>query len=330
MTTLPIKHLNPTILPDRLALKSPLKLIEHIDDILDEAHGFGSFLFNTQGQTVVEHGGTWLYTTLLANGNWESWVRPFDLKTMKAGPSKRVLVPLSEDLRGAVLHHVIRITPDFFVGFFSNGRGVRAAVATTPDAIFTRDTYFGIDPVQGWETHEETIDGWALEANGAFVKIYEDVDSVIFWEGYDSYLSSRKLGDLAWAKIRIDKNMRNISLVERHPNNPLPFRDSSWSCARCGGNLSSNVRIDGQHAFFYYFRPFNSSNAFIGLALCSDPLFQKNVTHFLVDHMHGQEDVAEKFQVIQKENELLLFSENRFKDGSWRTGVRRFSMSMQY
>lgn len=306
-------------------LDSPLRLVEHVEDLLDEVHGFGSFLFNTKGEVVVKHGVTWLYTTILTDGKWESWVRPFDLKKMKAGPAQLVLVSTPEDRRGAVLHHVISIAPDFIVGFFSGGTGgVRAAIATAPDTDFKRDTTFKIDPIQGWETCGETPEGWVLEANGAFVKIHEDADSLIFWEGYDSYLAAHKLGDLAWAKIRVDKKTRFVSLVERHPENPLPFRDPSWSCARCGGNLSSNIRIDGRYAFFYYFRPFNSPDVFIALALSSEPFFQKDVEHFLVDHMRGQEEVTEKFQVIQQDNELLVFSENRFKDGSWRTGIRRF------
>lgn len=322
-----INNLNTKIILERFTPESPLKLVEHVEDLLGEAHGFGSFLFNTKGQIVVKNGVIWLYTTMLMDDKWESWARPFDLKTMKSGHAQRVLASTPDDLRGAVLHHVILIAHDFIVGFFSGGTGVRAAIATAPDADFKRDSTFIIDPIQGWETHDEMSDGWVLEANGGFVEIYEDADSVIFWEGYDSYLAERKLGDLAWAKIKIDKKTRLVSHVERHLENPLPFRDPNWSCARCGGNLSSNVRIDGRYAFFYYFRPFNSLDVFIGLALCKEPLFQKDVEHFLVDHIRGQEEVAEKFQTIQQNNELLVFSENRFKDGSWRTGVRRFLIS---
>ena len=313
-----------TIMPSRLVLDSPLELVEHVEDLLGEAHGFGSFLFDTNGQIVVDNGITWLYTTSLTGNKWESWSRSFDLRTMKTGPAWRVLVSEPEDRRGAVLHHVIRVAPDLVVGFFSGGTGVLAATATAPNAKFKRDDTFRINPVQGWETHGEEPEGWVLEANGAFVKIREDMDSVVFWQGYDSYLATRLLGDLAWAKIRIDKKTRRISLEERHPENPLPFRDPSWSCARCGGNLSSNVRIDGRYVFFYYFRPLNSSDAYIALALCGEPLFLTDTEHFLVDHMRGQEEVAEKFQVIQQENELLVFSENRLKDKSWRTGMRRF------
>jgi len=321
---LPEKNILLENLPKQLSLESPLELVEHVDDFLGEPHGFGSFLFNTNGQILLNNGMTWLYTTALTDGKWESWARPFHVDTMKTGPAERVLVSMPEDLRGAVLHHVIRISPDFAVGFFSNGKGIRAATAHRPNAYFQRDLTFMIDPVKGWETRNGNSEVWALEANGAFVNIHEDDHTVIFWEGYDSYQATGKLGDLAWVKIKIDKHQRRISNLERHPGNPLRFRDSTWSCARCGGNLSGSIRIDGKYGFFYYFRPINSSDVFIALALCRDPLFQKDVTHYLVDHMRGREMVAEKFQAVMKGRELLLFSENRLKDGAWYTGLRRF------
>jgi hypothetical protein len=313
-----------TIVPNRIKLNSPLELVEHFEDLLGEAHGFGSFLFDTNGQIIVDNGATWLYTTSLTGDKWESWTRPFNLRTMKAGPASRILVSEPEDHRGAVLHNVIRIATDLVVGFFSGGTGVMAAIATAPNAKFKRDHAFRINPVQGWETHGNPTEGWVLEANGAFVTISENTDSVVLWQGYDSYQAKHLLGDLAWAKIRVDKKTRRISLEGRHPENPLPFRDPSWSCARCGGNLNSNIRIDGRYVFFYYFRPFDSSEAYIAIALCPDPLFLTGCEHFVVDHMRGQEEVAEKFQVIQEGNELLVFSENRLKDKSWRTGMRRF------
>lgn len=309
---------------NQLTLNGPLELVEHVEDLLGEAHGFGSFLFDTNGQIIEDNGKTCLYTTALAGDKWESWVRSFDLRAMRAGPARCVLTSKPEDHRGAVLHHVIRIAPNFVVGFFSGGKGVKAAIATAPDADFKRDDGFNINPIKGWETRGEELEGWVLEANGAFVKIQEDADSVVFWEGYDSYLAARMLGDLAWAKIRVDKRTRRISLEERHPENPLPFRNPDWSCARCGGNLSSNIRINGRHAFFYYFRPLKSTEAYIAMGLCEDPLFQSATEHFLVDHMRGQEEIAEKFQLIPQGSELWLFSENRLRDKSWRTGMRRF------
>ncbi len=291
---------------------------------MGEAHGFGSFLFDTNGQIITENGKTWLYTTTLSGDKWESWARSFDLRTMRAGSARCVLTSKPEDRRGAVLHHVIRIAPDFLVGFFSGGIGVKAAIATAPDAKFERDNTFSINPVKGWETRGEPLEEWVLEANGAFVKIQEDTERVVFWEGYDSYLAARRLGDLAWAKVSIDKRTRCISLEQRHPGNPLPFRHPGWSCARCGGNLSSHIRINDRHAFFYYFRPLESTDAYIAMGLCKDPLFQTATEHFLVDHMRGQEEIAEKFQLIRRDGELCLFSENRLKDKSWHTGMRRF------
>ena len=275
-----MNKINMENLPKGFAKESPLELVEHMDDILGESHGFGSFLFNTKGQVVQENKMTWLYTTMLANGKWESWVRPFHITTMETGPAQRVLVSKPEDLRGAVFHHVIRISPELTVGFFSNGKSIRAAIASRPNSGFERDQTFMINPVEGWETCYESADEWALEANGAFVDIYEDDHTIIFWEGYDSYLATRKLGDLGWVELKIDKDKRCISQIGGHPQNPLPFRDPGWSCARCGGNLSSSVRIDGKYAFFYYFRPLNSPDVFIALALSKDPPFSEKCHSF--------------------------------------------------
>jgi hypothetical protein len=101
---------------------------------------------------------------------------------------------------------------------------VKAAAATAPDAEFIKDDTFSFNPVKGWETCGEAPEGWVLEANGAIVKIQEEADNLVFWEGYDSYLAAQLLGDLAWAKIKVDKRTRRISLEERYPENQLPFR----------------------------------------------------------------------------------------------------------
>ncbi|TIU08121.1 MAG: hypothetical protein E5W39_05505, partial [Mesorhizobium sp.] len=95
----------------------PLKLIEHRSDILGEAHGFGGFLFDASGKPVIKNGLGWLYTTALAGEKWESWVRPFNFRTFQAGSPTRVLLPRPGDDR-AVLHHVVAIAEELFVGLY--------------------------------------------------------------------------------------------------------------------------------------------------------------------------------------------------------------------
>ncbi|MEO6626454.1 MAG: hypothetical protein ABIN37_16740 [Burkholderiaceae bacterium] len=301
---------------------SPLVLVEHTADILGEAHGFGGFLFDRYGRIVSEDGATWLYTTRIAEGKWESWVRPFDLATLQAGAARRVLVPAAEHDR-AVLHHIVAIAQGCIVGFYCNGIGVSAGTASAPDAEFVPDTGFVLEPEVGWETRGGSVDGWSLESNGAYVLCDDTPDATVFWQGYDSYRKDGRLGDLGWAKVRVDKRTRRVELLGRHPDNPLAFRSPEWLCARCGGNLSSDVTISGKRAFVYYLRP-NTSESFVGLALSDDPLFCHAVDHLIVDTVLDEETVIEKFQSVQIDGNLMLFYESRLTDGSWRTGLRRY------
>lgn len=304
-------------------LASPLVLIEHQSDILGEAHGFGGFLFDRTGRIVLDpEGATWLYTTQIVGGRWESWVRRFNVNTLEAGPARLVLLPETGRDR-AVLHHIVAIADDLIVGFHCTGRGIGACVAPAPDADFIVDPDFILEPVSGWETRNGPTDGWSLESNGAYVLIEDTDRHTIFWQGYDSYRREGRLGDLGWVKVRVDKVTRRVQLIGRHPGNPLAFRQPAWRCVRCGGNLSSEVRIHGKHAFFYYLRP-NESEVFLGLTLSSDPLFFDAPQHHVVDTALGDEAVIEKFEVVEAEGHIVMFYESQFIDGSWHTGLRRY------
>lgn len=301
---------------------SPLVLVEHVPDLLGEAHGFGGFLFDRHGRVIVEDGAVWLYTTRLAADGWDSWVRRLDLATLKAGPARRVLVPDPGHDR-AVLHHVVRVADGLVVGFYCDGLGFSAAIADAPEARFVRAPGFAVRPEPGWETRGESADAWSLECNGAYVLIADGPDSLDFWQGYDSYRRDGRLGDLGWIRIRIDKVARNVRALERHPENPLAFRETDWACVRCGGNLSSDVTIGGRRAFFYYLRP-DHARFFIGMALSTDPLFLGDAAHHVIGGALAEEEVAEKFEALADGDDLLLFYESRHSDGSWRTGLRRF------
>ncbi|MBA3446170.1 MAG: hypothetical protein H0T56_00910 [Pseudaminobacter sp.] len=307
-----------------IASGSPLTLIEHTADILGEAHGFGGFLFDRDGRLIAENGVGWLYTTRISGGRWESWVRPFNLNTLQPGPARCVLQPAAGHDR-AVLHHIVAIADDFIVGFFCDGVGISVGIAAAPDDDFVHDPTFVLRPEIGWETRGGSVEGWSLESNGAYSLCHDNADETVFWQGYDSYRKDGRLGDLGWAKVRVDKKTCRVELLERHSDNPLPFRNPEWLCARCGGNLSSDVTIVGKRAFFYYLRP-NISEMFVGLALSDDPLFFQHVSHWIVDTVLDEETVAEKFQAVQRKDGLLIFYESRFADGSWRTGLRRYKI----
>ena len=297
----------------------PLRLVEHVPDLLEEEHGFGGFLFDAAGRAIVEGAALWLYTTRLSEGRWDSWVRRLDLATLRTGPARRILGPEAGRDR-AVLHHIVRID-GLIVGFYCDGLGLSAAVADSPDGPFTRDPGFRVRPERGWETRDTAPERWSLECNGAWAPRSDAPGD--FWLGYDSYRREGRLGDLGWLRVEIDATARAVHARERHPANPLAFRDPDWACARCGGNLSSDVRVRGRRAFFYYLRP-DAGSLRIGLALSEDPLFLEGVEHHVIGGPLGEEEVAEKFQAIPRGDEILLFYESRHRDGRWHTGLRRY------
>jgi len=264
----------------------PLTLIEYIPDLLGQAHGFSCLLFGTDGLPVERCGATWLYTTVLGDNGWESWVRPFDLSTLQAGTPQRVLQP-DADEDSAVLQHVLAVADDFHVGIYNDGLGIAAATASAPQHPFVRDPGFLQRPQPGWETLGGEIAGWSLEANGNHVLIDETSDTLAFWQGYDSYRASDFSGDLGWLRIQVDKNNRTVQAGERHAGNPLPFRRPEWSCARCGGQLASNVRVRGKRAYFYFMRP-SMTQALIGVSLSDDPLFLEGVEHHVLGTTLGE------------------------------------------
>jgi len=302
-----------------------LTLTGYTADVLREAHGFGGFLFDTKGHVVEEDGWVWLYTAVLIDDRWESWARRFHFESMTWEPARLVLLPQGNRDR-AVLHHVVAVADDFIVGFFCDGKGVSVAVAASPGGDFIYDESFALDPETGWETRDQPNDGWSLESNGGFILCSEDENSLIFWQGYDSYKKDGGLGDLGWVKIEIDKIGRHVSLLERHPENPIKFRQPGWLCARCGGNLDNRLSIDGRHAFFFYIRPAREDLR-IGLALSSDPFFFENVTVEPFDTLFGDEKVAEKFEAIVSGDQLYLFYESMMNDQTWHTGVRIYRMN---
>ncbi len=301
---------------------SPLELIDHIPDLLGEAHGFGCLLFGTDGLPAIVDGSAWLYTTVQIDGLWESWVRPFDLDSLRAGPAQRVLAPVA-GRDSAVLHHVLAVSADLYVGIFCDGPGIGAATAGAPDGRFVPDPGFAAAVEPGWETLGGGIAGWTVECNGAHVTIEENATTLEFWQGYDSYRAADFSGDLGWLRIQVDKQSGHVRALERHPGNPLPFRREGYSCARCGGNLAADVAIGGKRAFFYYTRP-SMTQALLGLSLSSDPLFQDDVEHHVIGTTLGEETVMEKFQAVRRGEDILLFHESRWRDGSWRTGLRRY------
>ncbi len=223
----------------------------------------------------------------------------------------------------AVLHHVLAVSEDLYVGIFCDGPGIGAATASAPDRPFVPDPGFAVLAQEGWETRNGRTQGWTLECNGAQVITGETRETLDFWQGYDSYRAADFSGDLGWFSVHVDKMKRQVRAMERHPANPLAFRAPDRSCARCGGNLAADITVNGKRAFFYYTRP-SMTQALLGLSLSTDPLFLEDAEHHIIGTTLGEETVMEKFQAVKQGEDLLLFHESRFADGSWHTGLRRY------
>ncbi len=312
-----------------------LQRIHHDENLLpDRGHaGFGSLLFDSDGNLVLHDGNkTWLYTTGLFEaptggqrdwyGKWVSHVREFDTKNFVSGEKKLVLDLAAGD-QWAVIHHVIKVSDDLYVAIYSTNLGVRAAVSDRPDGMFQAVPDFQLTVTEPWEKEGGEED--SLESVGGHVKVEESNDHLSFWLMYDSYHVDETRGQLGWAKVRVDKQTKNVELLEKHPDNPLPVLPENYIAARAGGNVSSDIRLDGQHTLFYYTRP-NRNIIMLAAALSSDPLFQDITYQVEFDTVLGTEEVIEKFQAYMLENVLYIIYENKLDSDHWGTGIRLYKI----
>ena len=214
--------------------------------------------------------------------------------------------------------------PGLWLALYSTRQGLRAAVGESPEGPFRPQQDLHVRPALDWEIAGAPEGGTTLEINGGHVAVRESEDELVFWQSYDSYHPGRFRGDLAWLPCRLDKRSGHLAVDDRSAERPLPFRPADWSCARCGSNLSGDLRIDGRHAFFYYVRP-DATRLHLALALSADPLFRSVAEVGLLGDPLGAEEVVEKFQAVpQGSDGFTLYYESRFADGSWRTGMRRY------
>jgi len=126
--------------------------------------------------------------------------------------------------------------------------------------------------------------------------------------------------------VRIDKQLRRIELIRKHPDNPIPLLRPGFAAARTGGNIDSRVLFDGQHALFYLSKR-DSRSYRIAVALSRDPLFGTLTGNREIAGPLGQEAVIEKFQFYRHNGSLFLIYENADRQNDWRTSLRRYQMS---
>ena len=308
-----------------------LERVQHVESLLpDTGHsGFGSLLFNVDGTLARDAKGmTWLYTTTLFEppndgrrdwyGKWVSYARPFDPGTLASG-DRTLALGLAAGERWAVIHHAIRVDPGLYIVFYSANGAVKAATSTRPDGPFTSIPGFELAVTELWEKEGGVAD--SLESCGGHVTIEHTDKTFVFWLLYDSYHVDATRGDLGWAKLRLEKRDGRLTLVEKHPSNPLKLRPEGYLAARAGGTAAGDVRFNGLYTLFYYTRP-SRTTINLAAALSPDPLFQQIVHRGDFDGPLGTEVVIEKFQAYARGTRLHVMYENQLASGRWGTGIR--------
>ena len=292
-----------------------LKRVLHHDQVTGTNDHFGSLLFDGNGHLVKHDGNrTWLYCGAKEE-KWVSFVREFNLDTLKAKPRRKILSTYRND-RWASVHLAVKVGGDFFVLFYSTGKQVRAAVGKDPEGPFVTDPDFGIRPSQEWEKN------CSLESDCGFVKISEDANELRIWKLYDT-LGKGSTGQNGWAEVRLDKKKRKVVLVRKHPANPIKLLRPGFVAARTGGNIDSQIRFNGQYPLFYLSKK-NSNSYRIAVALSKDPLFRSISRNREIAGPLGREAVVEKFQFYRHAGYLFLIYENSDRQNDWRTSVRKY------
>ena len=99
----------------------------------------------------------------------------------------------------------------------------------------------------------------------------------------------------------------------------------NYIAARCGGNLAADIRLEDQHAFFYYTRP-SKQKIILAVALSPDPLFQTVTRIVELEPPLGDENVIEKFESYVIGDRPHIIYENNLVSGRWGTGILIYKM----
>lgn len=298
-----------------------LERVAHKDSLTGPNDHFGCLLFDSSG-ALVKHAEnkTWLYTGGLVDGQWNSFVREFDLASLRVGPRRLVLSPPKDKpKRWATIHLVVKAADDLFVAFYSTGGYVKAAVSRAPDGPFEVDQHFALTSSQEWEK------GCSLESDGGLVAICDNERELRLWKLYDT-LGPGTSGQNGWAEVRIDKQTRQVTMMRKHPQNPLPLLLPGHLAARTGGNLDAHVKLGGKHALFYLSKKDNRTYR-MAVALSKDPLFCEVDANYELEGPLGDEAVIEKFQFFRHSEFLFVIYDTGHKNGDWRTGLRKYRVT---
>ena len=97
-----------------------LKRVLHLDQMTGTNDHFGALLFDGNGH-LLRHGGnrTWLYCGAKED-KWVSFVREFNLDTLRVKSRKKILSTYKND-RWASVHLAVKVAEGFFALFYSTG-----------------------------------------------------------------------------------------------------------------------------------------------------------------------------------------------------------------
>ena len=293
--------------------------IEHHDSVTGPNDHFGCLLTDTTGKVVIdEQSRTYLYTGSQLPGSpvhsgWVSHVREWNWKSGKPGTRSQILDVQPTD-QWATVHLAVQVNEKAIVLFFSTGKRIRSAVSVSPTGPFQVDPDFQIVATDPWE------EGRSLESDIGLVPIHNNPDEFRFWKLYDMLGNTQGNG---WAEVSFNKQTRRVTLVGKHPGNPMSLRLPGRVTARTGGTSDSSFRVDDRYLMLYLSKPDDKTYR-MSAALSPDPLFQSIEQNIELDGPRGGETIIEKFQWAVWNEDLFIFYDIAHRDGDWRTAPRRY------
>jgi len=299
-------------------------------NLLSGGEWFSNFIYDTDGRLVVNKDNTtWMYYSAPNSQPWTTYTRKVDVDTFElVGPEYQVKTnDIDSRKTWTVSHNVIKLNNSLYLMIYTEqlpkpkGTLVRAAISTTPNGSFSRVTGFQIDPELAWESS-------TLESNGLWRKISEDASTVVAYIGYEHMASdTTAMGSylMGWAKVSINKNNGNITLIEKYANNPLSVLEGGdYRAAYGGGNIDSSFKVNGLYPVFYFTLDKATGKYHIARSVSSNPMFDtindKKIIEPAIKSSFVNEVYVEKFQYYFRNGLLHLFYAGGDKGGN--TGIR--------
>ncbi|MCX6752377.1 MAG: DUF2341 domain-containing protein [Candidatus Nomurabacteria bacterium] len=289
-------------------------------NILTNGRFFSNLLFDKDGHIVIDESNkTWLYYHYPQSGPWTTYAVQIDVDTLTVDEtSYQVKTNDADGGTWANSHLVVKISDSLYVMFYtaqpSGNTVIRVATSTTPNGNFNQVSGFQITAQGGWEST-------SLETDEMWRKISEDDTNIFGWIGIEHMGGTYRIG---WAKVQINKNTGDVTLIERYENNPLDsLMFAGDELAYGGGNIDSDFMVDGKYVMFYLSRDSADGIDYITRAISSNPMFDTIDEKEKIENGETLgETVVEKFQYYVRNGTLFLFYQNNAPTGG--VSVRKY------